>query len=138
MLIITISYDCLQVSVQQSIGTMIQDFPHIAVEAKRRLLDILTDEFEKLRRFVTLFNMPMSELEVRRTIYFTSITIYHHLPTLCLLRLSCAIISTITRRRKLSCSGPEQAQGLMLLLLHNFIVVVPHPLHNMNCVSYSL
>lgn len=45
---------------------MIQDFPHIAVEAKRRLLDILTDEFEKLRRFVTLFNMPMSELEVRR------------------------------------------------------------------------
>ena len=59
-------YGCVQVSVQQSIGTMIQDCPHIAVEAKRRLLDILTDEFEKLRRFVTLFNMPVPELEVTR------------------------------------------------------------------------
>lgn len=54
----------MQVSVQQSIAALIQDCGHITVEAKRRLIDILTDEFEKLRRFVTLFNMPAAELEV--------------------------------------------------------------------------
>lgn len=57
----------LQVSVQQSVASLIQSSAFVSVEAKRRLLDILTDEFEKLRRLVTLFNMPVSELEVRRS-----------------------------------------------------------------------
>jgi len=52
------------VSVQQSVASLIQSSILVTVEAKRRLLDILTDEFEKLRRLVTLFNMPVSELEV--------------------------------------------------------------------------
>lgn len=52
------------VSVQQSFALQIQSYG-VANETKRRLLDLLTDGFERSRRFITMFGMPASELKVR-------------------------------------------------------------------------
>lgn len=52
------------VSVQQSFALQIQSFP-VQLETKRRLTDLLTDGFERSRRFITMFGMPASELKVR-------------------------------------------------------------------------
>jgi len=51
------------VSVQQSFALHIQSYG-VANETKRRLLDLLTDGFERSRRFITMFGMPASELKV--------------------------------------------------------------------------
>jgi len=50
------------VSVQQSFALHIQSYG-VANETKRRLLDLLTDGFERSRRFITMFGMPASELK---------------------------------------------------------------------------
>lgn len=52
------------VSVQQAFALQIQSFP-VQLETKRRLTDLLTDGFERARRFITMFGMPASELKVR-------------------------------------------------------------------------
>jgi hypothetical protein len=52
------------VSVQQSFALQIQSYA-IQLEAKRRLTDLLTDGFERSRRFITMFGMPAAELKVR-------------------------------------------------------------------------
>ena len=57
------------VAVQQTLSLLFQS-TSFDTESKRKLIDILTDEFEKLRRFVTLFNMPMTELEVNYIDYY--------------------------------------------------------------------
>eukprot|EP01038_Epipyxis_sp_PR26KG_P015066 gene15066-20273_t len=51
------------VSIQQSISIYIQS-TSIEPETKRKLFDLQTEEFERLRRFVTLLDMPCSELKV--------------------------------------------------------------------------
>jgi hypothetical protein len=51
------------VSVQQSFALQIQTFP-MQLETKRRLTDLLTEGFERSRRFITMFGMPASELKV--------------------------------------------------------------------------
>ena len=51
------------VSVQQSFALHIQSYG-VTNETKRRLLDLLTDGFERSRRFITMFGMPASELKV--------------------------------------------------------------------------
>ncbi len=51
------------VAVQQSTSVSIQS-SEIEPEAKRKLQDVLTEEFERLRRYITLFDMPLPELKV--------------------------------------------------------------------------
>ena len=65
------------VSAQQSFALQIQSFS-IHPETKRRLTDLLTDGFERSRRFITMFGMPAAELRVRGQIhiYFSSYRFY--------------------------------------------------------------
>ena len=51
------------VAVQQSTSVLIQSSA-IELDSKRKLQDILTEEFERLRRYITLFDMPLNELKV--------------------------------------------------------------------------
>jgi hypothetical protein len=51
------------VAIQQSTSVSIQS-SEVEPEAKRKLQDVLTEEFERLRRYITLFDMPLPELKV--------------------------------------------------------------------------
>ena len=51
------------VIIQQSVALHIQALP-FAPETRRRLMDRLTEAFEHARRFITLLDMPASELKV--------------------------------------------------------------------------
>jgi hypothetical protein len=51
------------VSVQQSFALHLQSYG-VSSETKRRLLDLLTDGFERSRRFISMFGMPANELKV--------------------------------------------------------------------------
>ena len=52
------------VSVQQSFAMHLQSYS-IQLETRRRLTDLLTDGFERSRRFITMFGMPSAELKVK-------------------------------------------------------------------------
>jgi hypothetical protein len=56
------------VSVQQSTAMHIQAHS-IQLETKRRLMDLLTDGFERSRRFITMVSMPAAELKVCSVLY---------------------------------------------------------------------
>lgn len=53
----------LVVSVQHSTAIHMQSFS-IFPETRRKLLDTLTEGFERSRRFITMFDMPADELKV--------------------------------------------------------------------------
>lgn len=50
------------VAIQQSTSLCIQS-SEVEPEAKRKLQDLLTEEFERLRRYITLFDMSLVELK---------------------------------------------------------------------------
>jgi hypothetical protein len=51
------------VTCQQGLVTLLE-FCRLTPQAHRRLLDALTEEFERLRRYITLLDMPPPELLV--------------------------------------------------------------------------
>ena len=51
------------VACQQTMSSILES-SHFDVQTLRRLQDIVTDEFERVRRYVTLLDMPASELKV--------------------------------------------------------------------------
>lgn len=101
------------VSIQQSLSILFQS-SHIDTESKRKLIDMLTDDFEKLRRFVTLFNMPVAELEV-----FISCSILLLLFFSCTLR----IIRMITVRMKSNFYGQKLVIGSLLITV---VIIILH------------
>jgi hypothetical protein len=59
------------VTCQQGLVTLLE-FCRLTPQAHRRLLDALTEEFERLRRYITLLDMPPPELLVK-LIFFPSV-----------------------------------------------------------------
>ena len=64
------------VSAQQAFALQTQSFA-ITPETKRRLTDLLTEGFERSRRFITMFGMPAAELKVQYHGYLYDTVLTH-------------------------------------------------------------
>lgn len=61
------------VACQQTMSMLLES-SHLGASANRRLQDIVTEEFERVRRYVTLTDMPLTELKSYITANFNEFT----------------------------------------------------------------
>ena len=105
----------LVVSVQHSNAVHMQSFA-IPPETRRKLLDSLTEGFERSRRFVTMFDMPSDELKVQYQHYSLLLEGTHWLPPRMHSFIPSRTISKATsvssqeRRRRHSGCGPTAGE----------------------------
>lgn len=55
----------LAVTMQQQLLLLIQSVMDNEVESRRRIVDICSDEFERIRRYIAMIDTPAAEIQVR-------------------------------------------------------------------------
>lgn len=60
----------LAVTMQQQLLLLIQSVMDKEVESRRRIVDICSDEFERIRRYIAMIDTPAAEIQVRESEWY--------------------------------------------------------------------